>query len=344
MKKFLVVLTVIVAISFSFNVGTFNKAEAATVNQQLTQPEEGWKRFNNDYKSFKYSSNMITSTDSKSFQGDHQLVPDTNPGNGRLEFKFKGTQFRIISLKIRNGYTFASSNVKVNIDGKTETYNPINGNDSYEYQILLYEKTGLEDAVHSVEIYTDDNKTLVIDAIDIDADGEIYPPDTIAESLKLNKEALELTVSSSESLVATITPEHGTNKVIQWTSSDPEIASVDDNGNVIGKKPGKVTITAETTDGSNLSATAEVTVKESETAEIGTRAILRLTMTTKDIHEYDLSLSEIDQFMNWLDGREVGQGKPYYKFKLNVTIGNIVSRTEYIMYDKIVSFTVDDYK
>ena len=62
-----------------------------------------------------------------------------------------------------------------------------------------------------------------------------------------------MTVGSSESLIATITPENATNKVIQWTSSDSEIASVDSNGNVIGKKAGKVTITATTTDGGNLS-------------------------------------------------------------------------------------------
>jgi len=67
-------------------------------------------------------------------------------------------------------------------------------------------------------------------------------------------------------------------------------------------------------------------------------------MVTKDIHEYDLSITEIEQFMNWLDDREVGQGKLYYKFELNVTTGNIVSRTEYIMYDKIVSFKVDNDK
>ncbi|AVK84463.1 hypothetical protein C3943_13220 [Lysinibacillus sp. B2A1] len=342
MKKILGLLMAIILFSFSLDSFYGSKAEAATLGQQLLQPEEGWKRFNNDYESFQYSSNMINYTESKSFQGDHHLVPDTNPGNGSLEFKFKGTKFRIISLKIRNGFTFASSNVKVNIDGITQTYNPINSDNTYRYQILLYEKTGLEDTMHSVKIYTDDNKTLVIDAIDIDTDGEIYPPDTIVESLKLNKETLDLTVGSSESLIATILPENATNKVIQWTSSDPEIASVDSNGNVIGKKAGKVTITATTTDGSNLSATAEVTVKEAEID--ANRAILRLTTTTKDIHEYDLSITEIEQFMNWLDGREVGQGKPYYKFKLNVSTGNIVSRTEYIMYDKIVSFTVDEYK
>lgn len=44
----------------------------------------------------------------------------------------------------------------------------------------------------------------------------------------------------------------------------------------IGKRPGKVTITAETTDGSNLKATAEVTVKEAEVE--GNKGILKFEL------------------------------------------------------------------
>ncbi|CAH2712909.1 hypothetical protein BACCIP111895_00042 [Neobacillus rhizosphaerae] len=170
---------------------------------------------------------------------------------------------------------------------------------------------------------------------------EVTVTDTKVESLQLNKNSLELKVGSSESLVASITPDDATNKKIKWTSSNPEIASVDDNGNVIGLKPGNVTITATTTDGSNLSATCEVTV--TDTKVDANRGILKLTTTTGDLHEYDLSMDEIEKFINWIDGRDKGEGKPYYTFRLNVNVGNIEARTEYIMYDKIVSFVVDEY-
>lgn len=194
-------------------------------------------------------------------------------------------------LSCVNGTQVIITLKKQNIHGPTQN------------QTLIAEVTGLENKRHKVIIRIAEGYTkgINLDAIDIDANGILIHPDTegIVESLKLNKETLELTIGSSETLVATIEPENAINKNVIWTSSDSEIASVDDNGNVIGKKAGKVTITVETTDGSNLTATAEVTVKETETGEIGTRAILRLTVTNKDIHEYDLSLSEIDQFMNW---------------------------------------------
>lgn len=72
------------------------------------------------------------------------------------------------------------------------------------------------------------------------------------------------------------------------------------------------------------------------------RGILKLVTTTGDRHEYDLSKEEINKFIAWLDKKE--EGKPYYEFELTVTTGNIDSRTEYIMYDEIVSFVVNEYK
>lgn len=337
MKKILGLLMAIILFSFSLDAFYESKAEAATVGQQLLQPEEGWQRFDDTHPFIKYTgSGWKVTKNASHYNGTHGATPNLSD---TIMFSFQGTKLRVIS------YTSSGmpSNLSITIDGKTEYFSE---DGSKHFNVLVFEKLGLEDITHSVEIRgisSGNEWANGIDAIDIDSEGDLIDPDNkIVNSIKLNKETLDLTVGSSESLIATITPENATNKVIQWTSSDPEIASVDSNGNVIGKKTGKVTITATTTDGSNLSASVEVTVKEAEID--ANRAILRLTTTTKDIHEYDLSRTEIEQFMSWLDGREVGQGKPYYKFKLNVTTGNIVSRTEYIMYDKIVSFTVDEYK
>lgn len=48
--------------------------------------------------------------------------------------------------------------------------------------------------------------------------------------------------------------------LITWTSSAPSVASVDQNGNVTAKAPGKATITCAAADGSNKKATCKVSV------------------------------------------------------------------------------------
>lgn len=58
-----------------------------------------------------------------------------------------------------------------------------------------------------------------------------------------------------------ITPINATNQVLKWTSSNNEVAIVDENGFVRGISPGDAYIIAETTDGLNISAKCLVNVK-----------------------------------------------------------------------------------
>ena len=87
-------------------------------------------------------------------------------------------------------------------------------------------------------------------------------PDEIATSLTLDNEVLEMYIGDAVQLTATVLPDNATNKVVTWTSSDDEVATVDENGNVTAVSIGTATITATTTDGSNLTATCEVTVEQ----------------------------------------------------------------------------------
>lgn len=85
-------------------------------------------------------------------------------------------------------------------------------------------------------------------------DNGIHP-----ESVALNKSSLSITVGATERLTATITPANVTNNTVLWSSSDPSIASVDDNGVVTGVNAGTVRIVVTTNDG-RLNATCDVTV------------------------------------------------------------------------------------
>lgn len=79
--------------------------------------------------------------------------------------------------------------------------------------------------------------------------------------LTLNKNNMTLLVTESETLIATITPTTATLKELVWSSSNPSIAKVDENGEVTGISMGETVITCSTADGSNLKATCNVTVK-----------------------------------------------------------------------------------
>jgi hypothetical protein len=66
-------------------------------------------------------------------------------------------------------------------------------------------------------------------------------------------------VNETQMIQVTIEPDDATNKTLQWTSSNPDVATVVD-GKVTAKEPGTVEITVRATDGSNVSATATITV------------------------------------------------------------------------------------
>ncbi len=73
----------------------------------------------------------------------------------------------------------------------------------------------------------------------------------------------EVTIGNSINLTAVVTPDNATNKGVTWSSSNKNVAKVDQNGKVTGLKAGKVTITATTVDGGH-EATYTVTIKASE--------------------------------------------------------------------------------
>ncbi len=83
-----------------------------------------------------------------------------------------------------------------------------------------------------------------------------------ATGISLNQSQMNLMIGGSSQLIATVMPDSTTNKVVTWASNDPTVATVNTNGLVSAIGVGTATITATTTDGSNLSASCVVTVTE----------------------------------------------------------------------------------
>ena len=81
-----------------------------------------------------------------------------------------------------------------------------------------------------------------------------------AESIQLNVTTAGLNEGSTLQLTATVLPEECDIKTVIWASNNPSVATVDSNGLVTTHSVGTATITAITTDGSNLSTTCTVTL------------------------------------------------------------------------------------
>ncbi|MBR4461089.1 MAG: Ig-like domain-containing protein, partial [Erysipelotrichaceae bacterium] len=81
-------------------------------------------------------------------------------------------------------------------------------------------------------------------------------------SLTLSEYSLTLNKNESYTLTATVLPENATNKTLQWSSSNTNIASVDQNGTVTALAEGQAMINVQTTDGSSLMATCMVNVED----------------------------------------------------------------------------------
>lgn len=73
------------------------------------------------------------------------------------------------------------------------------------------------------------------------------------ESIEISGNPDRLNVGDSVTLVATVGTATASNKAVLWTSSNPNIATVDQNGKVTGHSPGNVVITATAADGGGVS-------------------------------------------------------------------------------------------
>ena len=98
------------------------------------------------------------------------------------------------------------------------------------------------------------------DGTNLSASCEVTVNAIPVESIVLDKNAITIKTSETITLSATIMPENATIHDVVWSTSDESVATVD-AGFVTALGVGKATITATTTDGTNLSASCEVTVE-----------------------------------------------------------------------------------
>ena len=111
--------------------------------------------------------------------------------------------------------------------------------------------------------------------------------------ISLNKSSLTMDALGTFQMTASVYPDSANDKRITWSSSDPAIASIDENGLVTALKKGTATITAAAMDGSGVKSTCKVTV--SNTAYVCTDPA-----QLESPHNYDNSCTDVWSYR--LDG------------------------------------------
>ena len=112
-----------------------------------------------------------------------------------------------------------------------------------------YEKDGLERRVCSLCKAEQTRKIPRLGAVKVDA-------------IELSDSEKKLNVGKSFTITATVKPDNAWNRTVTWRSSDPSIATVDENGTVTAIAEGEAIITAESADG--VKAECKVTVEKKE--------------------------------------------------------------------------------
>lgn len=130
--------------------------------------------------------------------------------------------------------------------------------------VVYFEITALPDAAEDLEIRLCNQLMTTADGMEIYLIPEVSKFSVAkapVEEIQLNASELSLYFGKTSRLSATVLPEYAFDKNLSWTSENPEVAAVSEDGTVAATGIGITDIVATATDGSGLSVRCRVEVK-----------------------------------------------------------------------------------
>lgn len=314
----------------------------ATVGQQLLTPEAGWTRYDDKDINVSYTSGWTFGSNSACYNGTAHQVSGMSAGKVEsASLNFIGTKIRLISY-IHPPYV---EKCYISIDG-TE-YSFITKGTTVA-QALVFEMTGLPLKEHSVQIYEKDVCQpllgLVFDAIDIDDTGTMKPftPPAIPALSNITATTGDSEVALSWDAVTGTTGYNVKRSTIAggpYDKSVPVLGTSYVDTTVTNGTTYYYVVTAVTADGesgnSNEASATPNTGAVTPPTPAG-KSLLRVTMIDSSERDYQLTIAEIDGFVNWYN-RTVNTGTTGYMLAKKIGTQN---SKEYLAFDKIISFEV----
>ena len=148
----------------------------------------------------------------------------------------KGTELNLPSNPTYKGYKF--------ITWETENGTPIYDKALLSESITLYAVWDNKEPQNSTQNQQNNSPTNNNKPIEV-------------TKVQLNATSKAMIVNTKDKLVATVTPDNASNKTVSWSSNNPSVITVDQNGNLKAVGLGEATITVKTANGKV--ATAKVT-------------------------------------------------------------------------------------
>ncbi len=127
---------------------------------------------------------------------------------------------------------------------------------------------------------------------------------TLADSVTLNVEEEELQVGEELAIVAVIAPVTTTDKTIVWTSSNPGVAAVNNEGMVKALSLGETEITATTTNGIQASAKITVVPTPASSLTVSPSSLTLNVGETATILAQVLPETATDKSVSWISSDE----------------------------------------
>ena len=227
----------------------------------------------------------------KGIKGGTAVITAVSEDGGYLDYC-------IVSVtQLTTGIKLNYSSKKVPLKGKVTLKATISGNTS-KNQTLKWTSSNTSIATVSKKgVVTAKSKvgSCVITCRTTDGSGEkatckirVYRKVT---SISLNKSTMKIREGKTYRIKATLRPSNATYKSVTWSSTDPEVATVDSKGYITGVKTGSCKIYATAKDGSKKKAACWVYVLENvpSTAVTLESSNMLLVRGTKSVINYSLS-------------------------------------------------------
>ena len=226
----------------------------------------------------------VTKVEAHAFENDTALtsitIPKATTSIGEQAFSYpdkttiygvKGSYAETYAKE--KGFTFVENTANATKVTLNKTELTIN-NGKTEQLVMTVEPSNFTDDVNwkssNTSVATVNNKGLIKAVAPGTATIKLTVGDTSASCtvtvlqpvnyISLSPTVLNLKAGEEKTIEAYVSPNNASNKEIEWSSSNPEIATVNSEGKVTALKKGNAVITAAALDGSGKTATCNVTV------------------------------------------------------------------------------------